>query len=84
MRELRTREEISQWITHRLRKEPGCADADVTIQYELQKPEPGGCNWSEDLIVNAGIGDLDEITQRLSPIHLEARRRFNLKKSSEL
>lgn len=78
MRELKTRDEVSQSIAAELRKQPKCADVEVSVQYELQEPDPDGCNWSEDLIVNAGGGDYDEVIRRLRPIHIRARELFNV------
>jgi hypothetical protein len=78
MRELKSRQEISDWITARLRAFPDCADAIVTVQYELQEPGPDGCNWSHDLILNYGRSDSDAVTRHLRPLHQEARRLFNV------
>jgi hypothetical protein len=78
MRELKTRQQISQWITQRLQIFPDCAGANVTVQYELQEPDADGCNWSRDLILNYGRSDSDAVLQHLRPLHQEARRRFNV------
>lgn len=78
MRELRTRQQISDWITPRLQAFPECADANVTVQYELQEADAEGCNWSHDLILNYGSSDSDAVLRHLRPLHQEARRRFNI------
>jgi len=78
MRELKTRQQISQWITQRLQIFPDCAGANVTIQHELQEPDAEGCNWSRDLILDYGKSDSDAVLQHLRPLHQEARRRFNV------
>ncbi len=78
MRELKTQQQISDWITKRLQAFPACADATVIIQYEIQEPAPDGCNWSEDLVVNYGTSQREIVLQHLRPLHQEARRRFNV------
>ena len=82
MRELRTRQEISDWLTHELRIYPECADASATVQYELREPLPDGCNWSEDLVLNCGTSDRGAVLSHLRPLHREARRRFNVSEPS--
>ena len=72
MRELKTQQQISDWITKRLQAFP-CADATVIIQYEIQEPAPDGCNWSEDLVVNYGTSQREIVLQHLRPLHQEAR-----------
>jgi len=47
-------------------------------QYELQKPVPDGCNWSEDIVLNYGTSQSEAVLQHLRPLHREARRRFNV------
>jgi hypothetical protein len=79
MREFKTRREISDWITVRLRGFPDCADATVTVQYELQEPGPDGCNWSHDLILNYGRSDSQMVLQQMRPLHQEASRLFNVR-----
>jgi hypothetical protein len=78
MRELKTRQEISTWITQKLQAFPGCADATVTVQYQLREPMSDGCNWTDDLLLNYGTGDSESVLQHLRPLHQEARRRFNV------
>jgi hypothetical protein len=78
MRELKTREQISDWITKRLQSFPDCADAEVAVQYQLQEPMSDGCNWSEDLMLNYGSSNSEAVLQHLRPLHQEARRRFNV------
>jgi hypothetical protein len=78
MRELKTRQQISDWITQSLQAFPECADARATVQYELQEPDAEGCNWSRDLILNYGRSDSDAVLRHLRPLHQEARRRFNV------
>ncbi len=75
-RELKTPQQISDWITDRLQTFPGCPDATVIIQYEIQEPSPDGCNWSEDLLLNYGTCQREVVLQHLRPLHREARRRF--------
>jgi hypothetical protein len=82
MRELMTQLGISSWITARLRSFPECADAEVTVQYELHEPEADGCNWSRDLVINYGRSDSQAVQRRLRPLCKEARRRFNIDESS--
>lgn len=50
--------------------------------YPWQKPSADGCNWPDDLGINAGIGDLENVRERLRPLLSEARRRFNLRDDS--
>jgi len=78
MRELKTRQQISEWITKRLQAFPECADATLSVQYELRKPAPDGCNWSEDLVLNYGASQSEPVLQHLRPLHREARRRLNV------
>jgi hypothetical protein len=78
MRELKTRQQISDWITLRLQASPECADATASVQHELQEPAPDGCNWSEDLVLSYGTSDSEAVLQHLRPLHQEARRRFNV------
>ena len=78
MRELKTRQQISDWITQKLRAFPECADAKVTVQYELREPDNEGCNWSRDLILNYGRSGSEAVLQHLRPLHQEARWRFNV------
>lgn len=82
MRELITRVGISSWITARLRSFPECADAEVTVQYELRAPDADGCNWSRDLVINYGRSDSQAVQRCLCPLCEEARRRFNIDESS--
>lgn len=79
MRELRTRDEISGWLTEELRKHPECRETRVSVQYELQEPGADGCNWSRDLIINYGRDDSVLVDARLRPLFEEARRRFNVR-----
>lgn len=83
MRELKTRQQISDWITERLQAFPGCADATVIVPYEIQEPAPDGCNWSEDLVLNYGTSRIEVVLQHLRPLHREARRRFNVSEGIE-
>lgn len=78
MRELKTRREISDWITRELRAHLGCEETSVTVQYELREPESDGCNWSRDLSVNYGRNDSVVVHRYLRPLFEEARRRFNV------
>ena len=78
MRESRTRKEISEWMTRELRKQPECADARASVQYELQEPDPDGCNWSDSVLVNCGESDRDDVLARLVPIVRRDRRSFNV------
>ena len=78
MREMKTRDAISEWINDRLQAQTGCADAHATVQYQLLEPDPDGCNWSRDLILNYGTSDEVLVRSRLRPIYEEARRRFNV------
>jgi len=78
LRELKTPQQISDWITERLQAFAGCADATVIIQYEIQEPASDGCNWSEDLVLNYGTSQREVVLQHLRPLHREARRRFNV------
>lgn len=78
MRELRTRKEISEWITTELRKHSACTDARVSVQFELREPEPDGCNWSDNVIINSGKSDREEVLEHLRPILHRARRSFNV------
>lgn len=79
MRELKTLQQISDWITKRLQSFPGCEDATVIIQFEIQKPAHDGCNWSEDLVLNYGTSQREVVLQHVRPLHREARRRFNVR-----
>jgi hypothetical protein len=78
VRELKTRDEISAWITRELNTRPGCEEATVTVRFELLEPEPDGCNWADDLILNYGRNDSYLVLQHLRPLYQEARRRFNV------
>jgi hypothetical protein len=78
LRELKMRQQISDWINERLQAVPECADATVSVQYELREPAPDGCNWSEDLVLNYGTSKSEAVLQHLRPLHREARRRFNV------
>jgi hypothetical protein len=78
MRELRTRKQISEWMTEELRKHPECADARVRVQYQLRKPEPDGCNWSDSVVINSGKSDREDVMEHLRPILRRARRSFNV------
>lgn len=78
MRELRTRKEISEWITTELRKYPECSDASVSVQFELRMPDPEGCNWSDSVVINAGKSDREDVLENLRPILRRARRSFNV------
>jgi hypothetical protein len=82
MRKLRTRQQIGDWITQELRKHAECADARVSVQYELDEPEADGCNWADNVIVNSGVNDRDDVLERLRPILREARRTFNVSEPS--
>lgn len=79
MRELKTRHEISEWLTAELHKQRGCQETRVSVQYQLQEPDAEGCNWSRDLIINYGGDDSVLILERLRPLFEEARRRFNVR-----
>ena len=78
MRELKTREEISEWLNRELRKHPDCQGTRVSVQYELREPDADDCNWSRDLIINYGGDDSVLVHQHLRPLFEEARRRFNV------
>lgn len=54
MRELKTRSEISDWLTRQLNAHPGCTETRLTVQYELQQPDAEDCNWSDELRINYG------------------------------
>lgn len=73
MRELKTRQQISDWINERLQAVPECADATVSVQYELREPAPDGCNWSEDLVLNYGTSKSEAVRQHLRPLQLGQR-----------
>jgi hypothetical protein len=77
-RDLRTLEEINDWLTNRVRRDPRCRDATVAAQYRLREPDEMGCNWSRDIVVNAGTGDETEMREVLGPLFEEARRSFNV------
>jgi hypothetical protein len=79
MREFKTRREISDWLTQELRKFPGCEETTASVQYELQKPDTDGCNWSRDILLNFGRNDSVVSKDRLRPLFEEARRRFNVR-----
>jgi hypothetical protein len=79
MRELKTRREISDWLTRQLNRHPGCAETQVTVQYQLVEPDTDGCNWSRDLNISYGRDDSHLVHQRLRPLFEEARRRFNVR-----
>ena len=78
MRQLKSRKEISDWMTGKLRMCQGCSTATVTIQFEVLEPYPDGCNWSDDLTVNFGLDDREDVLRNLRPILAEARRLFNV------
>lgn len=78
MRELKTRKEISDWLTQRLQAIPECSDAKVSVQYQLLAPDADGCNWNRDVVFNFGMSDPDTVRERVLPIYEEARRRFNV------
>jgi len=50
----------------------------VSVQYELLEPEPDGCNWSRDLVINYGRDDCENVLRHLRPLYEDARRRFNV------
>jgi hypothetical protein len=79
MRELKTRQEISDWLTRELRKHNGCRETGVSVQYELQEPRADGWNWSRDLIINYGGNDSVIVHEHLRPLFEEARGRFNVR-----
>lgn len=79
MREFRTRQQISRWITEKLQAFPECADASASVQYVLREPAPDGCNWSHDLVLNYGCSDCEAVLRHLRPLHQEARLRFNVR-----
>ena len=79
MREFKTRQEISDWLTQELRKFPGCEETTVSIQYELQGPDADGCNWSRDIVFNFGRNDSVVAKEHLRPLFDEARRRFSVR-----
>jgi hypothetical protein len=79
MRELKTRKEISDWLTQQLHSIPGCSDTSVSVQYELLEPEQDGCNWSRDLVINYGRDDSEIVLRHLRPLYEDARRRFNVR-----
>lgn len=79
MRELMTRQQISDWINERLQAFEDCADATVSVPYGIQEPAPDGCNWSEDLVLSFGTCQSETVLQHLRPLHREARRRFNVR-----
>jgi hypothetical protein len=79
MRELKTRQQISDWLPRNLNAHPGCMETRVTVQYELREPEGDGCNWSRDLSINYGRDDSALVSQTLHPLFEEARRRFNVR-----
>jgi len=54
MRELKTRRELSDWLTQQLYRRPGCGETKATVKYELQEPVADGCNWSRDLSLTYG------------------------------
>jgi hypothetical protein len=78
MRELKTRRELSDWLTRQLNGHPGCGETRVTVQYQLVEPDADGCNWSRDLNLNYGRDDSLVVHQHLRPLFEEARRRFNV------
>jgi hypothetical protein len=78
MRELRTRREVSEWLTRELRAHSGCQGTIVTVQYQLREPEADGCNWSRDLVINYGRDNSEVVHRYLRPLFEEARRRFNV------
>jgi len=78
MRQLKTRQEISDWLTDNLHAIPGCSETTVSVQYELREPEQDGCNWSRDLVINYGRDDSEVVTRHLRSLYEDARRRFNV------
>lgn len=81
MRELKTREEISNWLSRQLHQCPDCQDTRVTVPHLLQEPDEAGCNFSRDLIINYGRDDNVVVNGYLRPLFEEARRRFNVQES---
>jgi hypothetical protein len=79
MRELKTREEIRDWLNRELHQHPNCQETRVSVQYQLQEPGADGCNWSRDLVINYGRDDSVVVHQHLRPLFEEARRRFNVR-----
>jgi hypothetical protein len=79
VRELKTLQQISEWITVRLQESPECADATVCVQRRLEEPAADGCNWSEDLLLDYGTSRTEAVLRHLRPLHQEARRRFNVR-----
>jgi hypothetical protein len=78
MRKLRTKRQIGLWIMEELHKLPECADARVSIQYELDERAPDGCNWSDSVVVKCGVNDREDVIERLRPILRRARCSFNV------
>ncbi len=69
MRELKTRRDISDWLTRQLNGHPGCGETKVTVQYQLAEPDAEGCNWSRDLNINYGRDDSHFVHQLHIPAH---------------
>ena len=78
MRELVTVEELEAWLTNELRKLEDCSEAKVSGIMRLQGLDSDGCNWSDELKVNAGGVSHAYYGDYLGKIVLRARTLFNV------
>jgi hypothetical protein len=77
-KKLLTLSQLSDWITAELQKNEDCKGATVSVQYELQKADEEGCNWSSNLMINPGTSTMQIIGPYLAPIMAKARNTFNV------
>ena len=79
-REIRSADEIAQWLTNNLRNRlDDCNECKVNGIKRLLQPDPNGCNWSSDIIVNTGGQPHENIAAILRELIGDAQDRFNLR-----
>lgn len=70
-------QELAAWLTAELRSAVP-ASAHVTAVQPLRAPDATGCNWSPDVVVEAGDADPMRVRAAVRRIAADARRWFNL------
>jgi len=79
LRKLVTRAELNRILTREARKIEGYEDATLRVQYVYRDPDESGCNWSPDVMFNAGKnGLIADSVSSIGPIVRDARARYNI------
>ena len=80
MRTLVTRAELSELLTKELQSIEDAEGSIISVAYLYREPDSTGCNWSDNVTVNAGSkANGDYLAPYIAEIVARARQRYNIK-----